>query len=164
MASRSAGTLVTHNNATYIPPALMPGYQGHVPTKVYSFGDTYGNTTAKYFQDFRSSALSNSQSPYSTGGQFPTVYSNDPDLVLGSRSRTWERWRHAPTVTRFSVDYNRTEELNEFNKLTQKHREYYRDKTGTVPQVPYFVLPVKNREGYPLPQQLLSNSNHSQNL
>ncbi|XP_069461713.1 ciliary microtubule inner protein 2C isoform X2 [Ambystoma mexicanum] len=164
MASRSAGTLVTHNNATYINPALMPGYRGHVPTKVYAFGDTYGNTTAKYFQDFRSSALNTSKSPYCSGGNFPTLYSNDPSLVLGSRSRSWDRWLHAPTCTRFNVDYNRTEELKDFHKLAQKQREHYRDKTGTVPQVPYFVLPVKNQDGYPLPQQLLTNSKSTQSL
>ncbi|XP_066445238.1 ciliary microtubule inner protein 2C isoform X2 [Eleutherodactylus coqui] len=155
MASRSAGTLVTHNNATYIPPALMPGYRGHVPTQALTYGDTYGNTTARCFQDFRSAALSSSQSPYCKGGQFPTSFSNDPALVIGNRSRGWDRFLHSPTWSRYNVDYNRTQELNWFMKSVQQQRDHYRDKTGTVHQVPHFILPVENEETYPLPQQAL---------
>ncbi|CAN2390791.1 Protein of unknown function (DUF2475), partial [Pristimantis euphronides] len=153
MASRSAGTLITHNNATYIPPALMPGYRGHVPTEAFTYGDTYGNTTARRFQDFRLAALSCSQSPYCKGGQFPTSFSSDPALVLGHRSRGWDRFLHSPTWSRHNIDYNRTTELNRFMKSVQQHRAHYRDKTGTVHQVPDFILPVENEETFPLPQQ-----------
>ncbi|XP_073418001.1 ciliary microtubule inner protein 2C [Dendrobates tinctorius] len=155
MASRSAGTLITHNNATYIPPALMPGYRGHVPTAAFTYGDTYGNTTAQCFQDFRSAALSTSQSPYYKGGQFPTCFSNDPALVIGNRSRGWDRFLHSPTWSRFNVDHDRTRELDQFMKSAQRHRDHYKDQTGTVHQVPHFILPVQNEETYLLPQQML---------
>ncbi|XP_030410948.1 UPF0573 protein C2orf70 homolog isoform X1 [Gopherus evgoodei] len=154
MASRSAGTLLTQNRATYVPPALMPGYRGHVPNTVFSFGDTYGNTTLKYFQDFRNAAMETSRCPYSKGGQFPTLFSPDPGLVLGCRARGWDRWLHAPSYSRFSLDFNRSEELKEFYKLSQRHREHYRDKTGTEHVVPYFVLPVKEKDKYPHPLDL----------
>ncbi|KAM4771615.1 ciliary microtubule inner protein 2C [Rhinophrynus dorsalis] len=155
MATRSAGTLITHSNATYIPPALLPGYRGHVPTEAFTYGDTYGNTTARYFQDFRSTVLNSSQSPYCKGGQFPTSNSNDPALVLSNRSRGWDRWLYTPTWSRYNVDFNRTEELKQFKKMAEQHRDHYRDKTGTVVQVPHFILPVKNKETFPLPQQRL---------
>ncbi|XP_063296853.1 ciliary microtubule inner protein 2C isoform X2 [Pelobates fuscus] len=155
MATRSAGTLITHNNATYIPPALMPGYRGYVPAQAFTYGDTFGNTSARYFQDFRSTALNSSQTPYSKGGQFPTRYSNDPALVISSRSRGWDRWLYSPNCSRYNVDYDRTEELKGFKKVAEQHRDHYRDKTGTLYQVPHFMLPVKNEETYPLPQQRL---------
>ncbi|XP_004696476.1 protein FAM166C [Echinops telfairi] len=36
----------------------------------------------------------------------------------------------------------------------QQHREHIHDKTGTVPRVPYFVLPVKEWDRYPIPTDL----------
>ncbi|CAM2112470.1 unnamed protein product [Caretta caretta] len=135
---------------------LMPklGYRGHVPNTVFSFGDTYGNTTLKYFQDFRNAAMETSHCPYSKGGQFPTLFSPDPGLVLGCRARGWDRWLHVPSYSRFNLDFNRSEELKEFYKLSQRHREHYRDKTGTEYVVPYFVLPVKEKDKYPHPLDL----------
>uniref|UniRef100_A0A8C5MA96 Ciliary microtubule inner protein 2C n=1 Tax=Leptobrachium leishanense TaxID=445787 RepID=A0A8C5MA96_9ANUR len=134
---------------------LQRRYRGHIPTQSFTYGDTYGNTTARCFQDFRSTALNCSQTPYSKGGQFPTSYSNDPALVIGNRSRGWDRWLYSPTWSRHNVDFDRTEELKNFQKFTGQHRDHYRDKTGTLHQVPHFILPVKNEEMFPLPQQWL---------
>lgn len=94
--SRAAGTLITTTNADYIPPYLMPGYHGHCPTIKFDYGDTYGNATSKYFQDYRSSVLNSSQSNYSQGGRFPTYYTHNPDLVMSMRSHTWDQWLHQP--------------------------------------------------------------------
>ncbi|XP_043843911.1 protein FAM166C isoform X2 [Dromiciops gliroides] len=121
MASRGAGTLLTGNNTAYVPPCLMPGYQGHVPNVAFSFGDTYGNATYKYFQDCRNSALDTSYSPYSKGGQFPTLCSPNPNLVLGYRSHAWDRWLHTPTYTRYNLDCNRSTELKQFYQ--EQHSE-----------------------------------------
>ncbi|XP_007476014.1 protein FAM166C isoform X2 [Monodelphis domestica] len=121
MASRAAGTLLTGNNACYVPPSLMPGYQGHIPNVSFSFGDTYGNTTLKYFQDNRNAAMDTSYSPYSKGGQFPTLYSRNPNLALGYRAHAWDRWLHTPTYTRFNLDCHRSEELRKFYQ--EQHSE-----------------------------------------
>ncbi|XP_028654987.1 protein FAM166C A [Erpetoichthys calabaricus] len=141
MAHRKAGNLITDYNASYIPPALMPGYRGHVPTTTFLYGDTYGNTTKKYFQDFRSTVLEASQSPYSTGGQFPTVQSFNPSLMVAHRSRERDRVIYTPQWSKNNIDSSRQQELEEFHKLSQKHRENYNDKSGTVPEVGYFILP-----------------------
>ncbi|XP_069034994.1 ciliary microtubule inner protein 2C [Lepisosteus oculatus] len=146
MAYRSVGTLVTHNNATYIPPAVMPGYRGHVPTTRYLYGDTFGNATVKYFQNFRCAVMESSKSPYSSGGQFPTIYSHNPCLVTACRSRSRDRALHTPYWARNNVDFSRQEELKLFDKLAQKHRESYKDKIGTLQPVKYFILPVQESE------------------
>lgn len=39
-------------------------------------------------------------------------------------------------------------------QMTQQQRRYYQDKTGLVPRVPYFVLPARERERYPIPTDL----------
>ena len=40
---------------------------GHVPTTQFQYGETFGNATAKYFQDYRSEALNSSKSLYARG-------------------------------------------------------------------------------------------------
>ncbi|XP_029452106.1 UPF0573 protein C2orf70 homolog isoform X2 [Rhinatrema bivittatum] len=158
MATRNAGTLVTSYSTSYLPPALMPGYRGYIPNRLYTYGNTLGNAGVKYFQDFRSAALNCSQSPYCKGGQFPTPYSNNPDLVITNRSRGWDRWLHTPNWYRYNVDFDRMEELNEFYKQSQKHRDQYRDRTGTIHEVPYFILPVKEEERFIAPRYLFDSS------
>ncbi|XP_007937068.1 protein FAM166C [Orycteropus afer afer] len=154
MASRSAGTLLTEFNAAYVPPGLMPGYGGHVPSVAFSCGSTYGNTTFKYFQDYRNAVMEKSHTPFSKGGHFPTLFSPNPNLVLSNHSHTWDRWLHIPSYTRYNLDSSRSHDLTCFYQTVQQHREYYRDKTGTVAWVPYFVLPVKEWERYPIPTDL----------
>ncbi|KAM7325158.1 hypothetical protein ACRRTK_015411 [Alexandromys fortis] len=153
MASRSAGTLLTEFNAAFVPPALMPGYKGHVPGVASSFGSPYGNTTFKYFQDLRNTAVEKSYALLS-GGRFPTIYSPNPALVLDSQVQNWDRWLHLPIYTRFNLDKGRNSEITNFYQTVQQQRRYYKDKTGTVPRVPYFVLPVKEQSRYPLPTDL----------
>ncbi|KAF6320891.1 hypothetical protein mRhiFer1_001855 [Rhinolophus ferrumequinum] len=114
MASRSAGTLLTEFNAAYVPPALMPGYQGHVPGVAFSFGCPYGTATLKYFQDHRNAALEKGHTPFSKGGHFPTLFSANPNIMLSNRSRTRDRWLHTPTYTRFNLDNDRSTQLTCF--------------------------------------------------
>jgi len=146
--SRSAGTLITTHNATYIPPRFQPGYNGHVPTMKFDYGESYGNATAKYFQDYRSQALNSSKSNYCKGGYFPSFYSHDPDLVIGNRTRSRDRWLSAPRYSLTNVDHDRKEELIKFDKLSAGHREHYNDKSETVHRVEHFMLPKKAEEQF----------------
>lgn len=146
--SRAAGTLITTNNATYIPPRFMPGYRGYCPTTKYDYGETYGNQTAKYFQDYRSSVLNSSASNYSTGGSFPTYYTHTPDLVLSNRCRNADRWLLSPKYQLSNMDRDRTEQLKSLHSLSQKHREHYKDKSGTLKSVDYFKLPVSAEDQF----------------
>ncbi|XP_048763151.1 protein FAM166C A-like [Ostrea edulis] len=141
--SRASGTLITTNNATFIPPRFMPGYRGHCPTTKYDYGETYGNATAKYFQDYRSEVLSASADPYCRGGDFPTYYTHKPETVISNRTRTRDRWLHTPKYSLTNIDFDRKEELKSFDKLAQKHRDVYVDKSGTLKKVNYFMIPTK---------------------
>ncbi|XP_040408212.1 protein FAM166C [Cygnus olor] len=59
-----------------------------------------------------------------------------------------------PLRTHFDLDGGRALELGRFYQLAQQHREFYQDKTGTLYPVPYFVLPVKEKERDPHPLDL----------
>eukprot|EP00063_Salmo_salar_P086364 XP_014061199.1 PREDICTED: UPF0573 protein C2orf70 homolog [Salmo salar] len=148
MALRGNGTRITHNNSTYIPPSLMPGYCGYVPTSKLLYGDTFGNATIKYFQDFRSGAMACSTIPYSRGGMFPSIFSNSGLLVSAQRAQSRNRTLNSPYWARFNVDFKRQETLKSFGEHSQKHRESYKDKTGTRLPVKHFVIPVKESDKY----------------
>ena len=83
----------------------------------FDYGETYGNATAKYFQDYRSETLNNSKSNYCKGGYFPAHYTHQPDLVIGNRTRTRDRWLSAPRYSLTNVDYDRQQELIRFDKV-----------------------------------------------
>ncbi|KAM4867513.1 ciliary microtubule inner protein 2C isoform 2-T2 [Thomomys bottae] len=123
-------------------------YQGHVPGLAFSFGSPYGTTTLKYLQDHRNAAMKGRE------GCVPMTDSSHPTISLLSHSNTWERLYNVPPSSRFNLDIDRTTRLNHFNQLAQQHRKYYQDKTGTVPLVPYFVLPVREQDRYPIPTDL----------
>ena len=97
-------------------------YAGYRPQEKFCYGDTFGNATTKYFQDRRVARLNSSvvKKPGVRGDgkvEFPTVYSNDPNLVLGARTRTRERWCAAPKYELFNT-HERDEEIQEFYKVT----------------------------------------------
>lgn len=146
--SRAAGTLITTNNATYTPPRFMPGYRGYCPTTKYDYGETYGNSTSKYFQDYRSSVLSKSASNYSTGGSFPSHYTHEPDMVLSNRCRNRDRWLLSSKYQLSNVDHDRSDQLRSLDTLSQKHREHYKDKSGTLKSVDFFKLPVSAEDQF----------------
>ncbi|CAF0731186.1 unnamed protein product [Rotaria sp. Silwood1] len=146
--SRAAGTLQTTYNATYYPPSLMPGYKGHVPTTQFQYGETFGNATAKYFQDYRSEALNSSQSLYARGGYFPTPYTHQPELVMSDRRRSRDQYLYIPKYALNNTNVDRTNEIRKFHQLSQEHRDTYIDRSGTLHPVEHFTLPVPNERMY----------------
>ena len=109
--------MVTHNGGLLVLMFLCCRYRGCVPTMKFDYGETYGNQTAKYFQDFRSKSLQTSKSNYCKGGMFPTYYTYNPDYALDARSRTWDRWVQAPRYRLTDIDNDSKEQLINFDKV-----------------------------------------------
>ncbi|XP_075264202.1 ciliary microtubule inner protein 2C-like [Convolutriloba macropyga] len=139
--SRAAGTLITTHQATYIPPHHMPGYRGHVPTIKFAYGDTFGNETAKYFQDYRNDAMRSSKIIYNKGGNFPTQFSHNPDLVISQRARDRDAFLYEPKYQMYNVDYDREKEIKGYYRAAQAHRDFYKDSTSEVQPVKHFEVP-----------------------
>ena len=97
-------------------------YAGYCPqVKFRHYGNTFGNATAKCFQDMRTTKLNTSvmdDKGISADGQhrFPSLYSNSPDLVLSARARTRERWLNAKKYSLFN-EHERGREVKEFDKV-----------------------------------------------
>lgn len=51
------GTVLTTYMGDFIPPAVMPGYLGHLPGVSKCAGKTYGAATMDYFQTYRNEVL-----------------------------------------------------------------------------------------------------------
>ena len=83
----------------------------------FDYGETYGNHTAKYFQDFRSRTLETSRTNLNKGGYFPTYYSFEGDLAVEARSRTWDRWLQAPQCRLTNQDHDTREAQINFAKV-----------------------------------------------
>ncbi|XP_057289689.1 protein FAM166C B-like [Hydractinia symbiolongicarpus] len=99
MSTASQDWITTHAY-TYRTSDIPPGYTGYMPQQRFSYGDTYGNTTAAHFQARRnhvllSGAMQTAKESEPSLVKFPTVYSNDPSLVLAERKRSRERWMAA---------------------------------------------------------------------
>jgi hypothetical protein len=95
----------------------MCRYRGYVPTMKFSYGETYGNQTNKYFQDFRSTTLDASKTNYCKGGYFPTYYTHSPELGTEERMHRWDRWLNTPRYTLSNRDHDRQEDLIKFGKV-----------------------------------------------
>ncbi|CAL8081819.1 unnamed protein product [Calicophoron daubneyi] len=137
----SSDKVVTTHHATYFSPRLIPYYRGHCPNLKFDYGQTYGMATAKQLQDFRLSVLASSQTPYCKGGQIPTFYTHNPDLVSENSRAGRERSSGYFKSDLYNQDFDRSEEISRFNLLAQQHRQQYKDKTGTLKSVPEFHIP-----------------------
>ncbi|XP_029893906.1 protein FAM166C [Aquila chrysaetos chrysaetos] len=81
-------------------------------------------------------------------------YPQGPQTVMACQAGGRDPCPCTPLHTRFSLDGGRSQELSRFYQLTQQHREFYRDKSGMLYVLPYFVLPSKEKERYPHPLDL----------
>ncbi|CAH8565359.1 unnamed protein product [Schistosoma mattheei] len=136
----------TTHNATYILPKLMPTYRGHCPCVKFDYGQTYGTYTCKQFQDYRSTVLQSSMTPYKDSGNFPTIYSHNPKFLWNKRVKSHERYSDRFCYQLYNKDNYRSDELRNFEMDIQKHREYYLDKTGTKKPVPAFLIPLSDAQ------------------
>ena len=111
-------TQVYHPSINKIFASDFFRYRGHCPTTKFDYGETYGNATAKYFQDYRSDVLYASHDPLCRGGEFPTYYTHKPESVISNRGRNRDRWLLAPKYSLGNIDFDRKEELNAFDHVS----------------------------------------------
>ena len=97
-------------------------YAGYCPqVKFRHYGATFGNATAKCFQDRRTAELNTSvmtKPGVSKDGRdrFPTMYSNSPDLLLSTIAIKRGRWCNAKNYSLFN-EHKRGREVKEFDKV-----------------------------------------------
>ncbi|NXD87373.1 CB070 protein, partial [Halcyon senegalensis] len=77
-----------------------------------------------------------------------------PQTMLVCQAESQDPCPRIPLHTRYNLDGDRSQELSRFYELTQQHREFYRDKSGKLYPLPYFLLPSKEEEKYPHPLDL----------
>ena len=87
---------------------FLHSYSGYTPRVKYTYGETFGNTTGRWFQDYRAATLNTSKERMGRGGDkflpFPTYYTNNPDHVLGKRTSSRDRWLAAPKYKLLNID------------------------------------------------------------
>ena len=99
---------------------LVFSYLGYTPRIKYTYGETFGNTTARWFKDYRAAELNTSKERMGRGGDkfvpFPTYYTNNPDHVLGARTRSRDRWLAAPKYKLLNLD-DRDGAIKKYDKV-----------------------------------------------
>ncbi len=125
-------------------------------------GETFGNSSLKYFQNIRSAMMASSKSSYNSvplsshtqdstlpywvryninskaeGDQGLQHGKNENEGVTEDHVLSCSLWSH--WLVMIILDFS-------FPQLSQKHRENYKDKTGTVQPVNYFVMPEKEKK------------------
>ncbi|XP_075004070.1 ciliary microtubule inner protein 2C [Calonectris borealis] len=81
-------------------------------------------------------------------------YPQRPQTVTACQAEGQDPCPRTPLHSRFSLDGGRSQELSRFYQLAQQHRQFYRDKSGMLYLLPYFVLPSKEKERSPHPLDL----------
>jgi len=134
------GVVVTTYMSDFIPPNLMPGYCGHLPKVSTAFGNTYGNETKKYFQNYRHEILSRCVRPKFTYGRLPCDFSPFPDVAIAQKVISQKKLGETPNIRPMNIDFCRSGELARFYQQCQDHRDYYTDKTDSIYPDDYFEL------------------------
>ncbi|CAL8107579.1 unnamed protein product [Orchesella dallaii] len=134
------GVVVTTYMGDYIPPVLMPGYQGHLPGVSTACGNTYGGATQKHFRNFRQELLGRQIRPKFAYGRFPCDFTPFPDCAVAQRAIITKKLSETPNVRSPGVDFNRRLELLKFYYRSQNYRDYYLDKTDKVLNDPFFYV------------------------
>ena len=99
---------------------ILYSYSGYTPRVKYAYGETFGNTTGRWFQDYRAATLNTSKERMGRGGDrflpFPTYYTNNPDHVLGARTSSRDRWLAAPKYKLLNLD-DRDGSIKKYDKV-----------------------------------------------
>lgn len=110
-------------------------YSGYTPRVKYTYGETFGNTTGRWFQDYRAATLNTSKGRMGRGGDkflpFPTYYTNNPDHVLGARTSSRDRWLAAPKYKLLNLD-DRDGAIKTYDKVCFLSPEAFLSQRNTL--------------------------------
>ncbi|XP_018329397.1 UPF0573 protein C2orf70 homolog [Agrilus planipennis] len=124
--------------ATYYPPSIQPAFMGAHPPIKNGYGSLSESANISYFQNYRNENLSKFQMPPYEWGLTKTPYSPRPDIAVGGKSTNWAKMLNMPPSPVTVVNLGRQQEINDFYKLTQLHRDQYKDHTGRLHPYDYF--------------------------
>uniref|UniRef100_A0A663EA72 Ciliary microtubule inner protein 2C n=1 Tax=Aquila chrysaetos chrysaetos TaxID=223781 RepID=A0A663EA72_AQUCH len=128
-------------------PKSMHGQEAGMPPQQPNFipGSSSVRVLTKLKQALAGGGLIPGIARVCAWGSAPCVFNRQPGLPLPGAA-----WGAAPPLQQppkcLGVCF--------YLQLTQQHREFYRDKSGMLYVLPYFVLPSKEKERYPHPLDL----------
>ncbi|XP_044740047.1 protein FAM166C-like [Chrysoperla carnea] len=125
-------------HATYFPPSIDPIYLGSYPPMNNSKGSKYQSSSLNYFRDYRDETLRNFQMPKDDWGTRLSPYSPRPDVVGSKNTSNFDKLISFPRFDLTFVDQKRTNEIEEFYRVCQLHREYYKDRLGHKHPLEFF--------------------------
>ncbi|KAF5304896.1 hypothetical protein FQR65_LT00780 [Abscondita terminalis] len=126
--------------ATYYPPSIQPGFMGAHPPVKQGYGSLSDSYHINYFQNYRNENLCKMQMPPYEWGMMTTPYTPRPDIAVNGRGVSWDKILRMPKNPVTYQDVGRQQEIDNFYKLCQLHRDQYRDHTGRLHPLTYFKI------------------------
>ncbi|CAL8318058.1 unnamed protein product [Merluccius merluccius] len=122
---------------------MFSRYGGHVPSIKFVYGETFGNATSRYFQQYRSRSTPAGKRPLGAA----LLASVGTAAVRTHRDQAHRRAVGAASWSRCDADFGRQMALKTFG---QGHRARYNGQTaGSSEGEGHFILPVKESDRFP---------------
>ncbi|XP_054268799.1 uncharacterized protein LOC128990454 [Macrosteles quadrilineatus] len=121
------------------PPPTLSVFMGSYDPVYQGLSSLYQSKPTNYFQDYRNETLSRFMMPTYHWGLTRTPYSPHPDLVGAYRKSNWKKLLETPSIKLRLIDEARSQEVDDFYKLCQMHRDQYMDHSGRLHPLKYFT-------------------------
>ncbi|XP_017784065.1 PREDICTED: UPF0573 protein C2orf70 homolog [Nicrophorus vespilloides] len=125
--------------ATYFPPSIKPVFMGAHPPVKTGYGSLVDSSHITYFQNYRNENLSKFQMPPYEWGFMNTPYTPRPDIAVSSGKNNG-KYLKLPQPQFTMLDPGRQQEIDDFYKVSQLHRDQYKDHSGRLHRLDYFKL------------------------
>ncbi|KAK4885432.1 hypothetical protein RN001_001703 [Aquatica leii] len=125
--------------ATYYPPAIQPAFMGAHPPLKNGYGSMSESPHISYFQNYRNENICKMQMPSYEWGIMTTPYTPRPDIAVNGKGTNWDKILSMPKSPVTFLDRGRQQEIDNFYKVCQMHREQYKDHSGTLHPLSYFA-------------------------
>ncbi|ENN72004.1 hypothetical protein D910_08675 [Dendroctonus ponderosae] len=119
-------------SASYYPPTLKGGFIGAHPPLKSSF---YQSGHTSYFQSFRNDRISRMQMPAQEWGVLTSPYTPHPDISIYGKP---SKYLQFPPSGISMLDAARQQEVDDFYRACQMHRDQYKDHTGSLHPLDFF--------------------------